>query len=112
MEMSIDQRDDGVTWVVLSGQMDLAGAQQIDTRFSAVSGGSRKVLVDLSGVGFLASMGIRTLVMGAKTVASKGGKMVLFQPNPEVEKVLVSSGIDTIVSIVHDHDTANAKLSG
>jgi anti-sigma B factor antagonist len=110
MDMMIEQMEDGVTRVTLVGQMDLAGAQQIDTRFSAVSGGSSKVLVDLSEVGFLASMGIRTIVMGAKTISSKGGKMVLFRPNADVEKVLLSSGIDSLVPIAHDLDTAQATL--
>jgi anti-anti-sigma regulatory factor len=57
-------------------------------------------------------MGIRTIVMGAKTISSKGGKKVLFRRNADVEKVLLSSGIDTLVPIAHDLETAQAKLFG
>ena len=57
-------------------------------------------------VPFLASMGIRTLLIGAKIVKAKGGFMALLKPTPDVEKVLVSSGTNTVIPILHDLDAA------
>jgi len=102
---------DGVLKITLVGKMDLAGAQQIDLRFNALSGGHLKVIVDLSGVIFLASMGLRTLIMGAKTVNKKGGKLVLLNPTPDVEQVLVASGVDDLMPVCHDFAVAHEKLS-
>lgn len=48
--------------------MDVMGAMQIDVQFSAVAAANRAVVVDLSEVEFLASMGLRTLIMGAKSM--------------------------------------------
>ncbi len=111
MEMMIETLADGVMKVNLVGRLDVLGAQQIDLQFSVVSGSQRRVVVDLERVSFLASMGIRTIVMGAKAISAKGGKMALLRPTAEVEKVLTSSGIDTVVPIVHDLDVAIGAVS-
>jgi anti-anti-sigma factor len=96
----------GVTKVVLDGQLDIMGAQTIDLRFSVIAGSSKAVVVDLSAVSFVASIGIRTLLTGAKTVQSKGGKLVLLSPTPAVEKVLKVTGVDTLMPIFGDLDAA------
>jgi anti-anti-sigma factor len=106
MEMKIETLDGGVTKVNLVGKLDIAGAMDIDLHFNVVVGSQRQVIVDLSQVSFLASMGIRTLIMGAKGVKSKGGRMALLSPTPEVEQVLTVSGTDTLIPIEHDLDAA------
>jgi len=111
MELNIENLPNDVSHLILIGKMDLAGAQQIDIRFSAATGSTRKALVDLSQVSFLASMGIRTLVLGAKNVQSKGGKMVFLKPSAEVAQVLTAAGIDTIVPIHQDLESALSALS-
>jgi anti-anti-sigma factor len=58
--------------------------------------------VDLSGVTFIASLGIRTLITGAKATANNGGKMVLLNPQPNVERVLRTSRVDTVIPIIDD----------
>ena len=88
--------------------MDIEGAHAIDTRFSVISGSRKKVIVDLSAVSFMASIGIRTLVMGAKAITNKGGKIALLSPQPGVEKVLETTGIDTIIPIAKDIAAAAA----
>ncbi len=112
MEMTIEALANGVTKVNLLGRLDIAAAQQIDMQFNIVSGSKRKVIVDIEQVSFLASIGIRTIVIGAKTVKSKGGQMVLLKPMPDVEKVLITSGIDTIIPILHDLDSAVGAVAG
>src|SRR5271168_5286377 len=76
MEMKTETINGDVAKIILTGRLDILGAQQIDLHFTAITGSQRKVIVDLEGVLFLASMGIRTLIMGAKSVKSKGGRMV------------------------------------
>ena len=51
---------------------------------------------------FLASLGIRTLIVGAKATASNGGKLVLLNPQPNVESVLRGSNVDTVMPIIAD----------
>jgi anti-anti-sigma factor len=110
MEMIIESLPDGITKVQLAGKMDLAGAQSIDMKFNVMSGSHRYVIIDLEKVSFLASMGIRTLIVGAKTIQAKGGRMVLLSPSEEVENVLIGSGITTMIPIAKDESTAIGLL--
>lgn len=109
--MQIETLADDIAKVNLAGRMDILGAQKIDLHFSVVVGSRRKVVVDLAQVSFLASMGIRTLILGAKAVKSKGGKMVLLNPTADVEKVLTDTGAEAIVPILHDLDAALAAVA-
>jgi anti-sigma B factor antagonist len=84
MDMQVEELDGGVTNVMLRGRLDTVGAGAIDLKFSAVAGSKRAIVVDLSGIDFLASLGIRVLVMGAKAVRNKGGKLVLLSPDENV----------------------------
>ena len=55
-------------------------------------------------------MGLRSIVIPARAVKSRGGKVVLFAPNEMVESVLKTSGIDTLLPVRHDLDAAIAEL--
>jgi anti-sigma B factor antagonist len=112
MEMKIETLADDITKVNLEGRLDILGAQQIDLHFNVIVASQRKVIVDLEQVLFLASMGIRTLIIGAKTVKLKGGRMVLLRPSADVHKVLTAMGTDTVIPIVHDLETAISAVSG
>jgi anti-anti-sigma factor len=91
--------------------MDSAGAQSIEMRFTALTV-TRKapVLVDLSGVTFLASIGIRALVTNAKAQKRRGGTFVLYRPSAPVEEVLKAAGIDAIIPIAYDMEGARKAL--
>jgi anti-anti-sigma factor len=112
MELQSRELEPGVLGISLVGRMDSAGAQQIDVRFTALTATHKvQILVDLSQVTFLASIGIRTLVSNARAQQRRGGTMVLYQPIAIVEEVLKSSGIHTIIPIVHDMEGARKALS-
>ena len=108
MNFDVVDMDNGITGVLLSGRMDVQGAIAVDKKFSAIADEKKKVVIDLSQVTFMASLGIRTLIMSCKTLASKGGDMVLLNPQPNVEKVLRTSGVDTVIQIVRDMNAAAA----
>ena len=109
--MTTENLANDITRIILAGKMDLAGAQKIDLKFSVASGNSKRLLVDLEQVSFLASMGIRTLVIGSKAVQSKGGKMAFLKPSTDVAQVLTSAGIDSIIPIFQDLTAASDYLT-
>jgi anti-anti-sigma factor len=106
MKLEIVESDNGVTRLILAGKMDIEGAASVDKEFSDVASSRKKVVVDLADVDFLASLGMRTLVVTAKSIMRRGGRMVLISPQPSVEKALRSSGIDTIIPIASDFNSA------
>lgn len=60
MEMHVEPLGEAITKVTLIGRLDMAGATQIDLKFSVIAGSEKKILVDMSQVDYLASIGIRT----------------------------------------------------
>lgn len=87
--------------VTLAGRLDMVGSEAITMRFASLTAvASRRVIVDLTGVTFLASVGIRDLISNAKAVAQRGGRMVLLVGgNDLVAKTLEATGIGAIVPI-------------
>lgn len=112
MELKIEQVGPSIPCIHLNGRLDIAGAQAIDLKFTANTSAQRKsVVVDLAGVDFIASIGIRMLVTNAKALNAVGHKMVLLRPQSKVEDMLKSTGIDTIIPIASDLDTAIKKIT-
>jgi anti-anti-sigma factor len=111
VQMMVGELNGQVTKVDLAGRLDLAGVQDIETRFNLMAGTRRAVVVDLSEVSFLASLGVRLLLTGAKTIGAKGGRMVLLSPQPRVEEVLQTTGIDSIIPIHRDLASATGGVT-
>jgi anti-anti-sigma factor len=109
--MKLDYEDlaGGVRKIVLAGRMDIAGTNAVDLRFSALAGAHHGgVVVDLSGIEFLASLGLATLVKNAKALKNRNARMVLLNPSPPVATVLEATGIGDVVDVCGDLDAAVA----
>jgi anti-anti-sigma factor len=101
----------GITRVSLSGKLDAKGAEAIENHFIIATKGHDKVAVDLSGLDYIASIGIRILVMAGKAASRQGGKMVVFGANDMVAKVLTASGLPEIVPLHADWTSAQAAMA-
>src|SRR6202167_1945981 len=110
MAIVTEELDGGITKVILDGRMDIEGAAAVDMKMNIIAGSKKAVLVDLQNVSFLGSMGLRALVAPARAIRSRGGKIVIFGPNESVEKVLKTSGVDTMIPIHHQLQNAIAAL--
>jgi len=53
---------------------------------------------------------MRMLLIGAKTMASKGGKMVLLAPVADVAAVLKTARLDSLIPIYDQRDVALAEI--
>ena len=110
MQISTEEMAGGITRVALDGRIDIAGAALVDLKMNVIAGASRKLLIDLQNVSFLGSMGLRSIVLPARAVLGRGGKVVLFAPGELVQSVIKTSGIDSLLPIHHDLATAVAAL--
>jgi anti-anti-sigma factor len=111
MDMQVQDSEGGVTRVVLEGRFDIAGAQEVDLRFSVLAGSAKALVVDMANVSFLASMGVRTLMLSARTMIRRKGIMAVCAAGENVEKVLRSTGFDEIVDLYPDFAAASAALT-
>jgi anti-anti-sigma factor len=98
-KMQIDSATTGdVTVVKLQGNLDTNSAPEAqDFLNGLVDSGSSKLLITLSGVGFVSSAGLRVLLVTAKKVGT--GQLRISDLNPEVLEVFEMSGFSTILSV-------------
>ena len=111
MDMNVTETADGVTHVALDGRFDIAGAQAVDGRFQEIAEKARILVVDLSKVSFLASLGVRTLMVGARTIIRRGAFVAVAGAGEGVEKVLRLTGFDELVGLYPDAAAATAALT-
>ena len=111
MELQYSELQNDIRLIKLIGNLDIMGVGQIETQFAGYCAGDAiRVIVDLSEVEFLASIGIRLLTVTAKSVMSRGGEIVLLNPVPDVQHVLEVTGIPAIIPIYSHLESAETIL--
>ena len=105
MDVSVDEVK-GIRRITLSGRLDADGVREVEADFHAAATAEPNVIVDLSAVPFLASLGIRMLVAASQEQEQLGGKLVLAGPDELTKRVLFTTGIDQLVPVRADADDA------
>jgi anti-sigma B factor antagonist len=86
--------------LVLSGETDLMSARQLSELLTAqLAGGTRHLMVDVSGLRFADSASVRALVLAAKTLRERGGSLVLIRPQHAVARVLDLMGVTELMAV-------------
>lgn len=98
--------------ISLSGRLDIIGTEEISTKFAAFSCvDNKRVIVDLTQISFLASIGIRELISNGKSLQKRGGRMVLLVgQNETVIKTLEATGIDMLLPMFNQIEAAKEAL--
>ena len=111
-KLEVHELPNGIKQIKLIGRLDIIGSGEIETTFAAHSASKKaKIIVDLSELDFLASIGIRLIISNAKAQIKRGGKIVLLNPNPSVNDVLKTAGIDLLIPLYHDLGLASEDLN-
>jgi len=108
MKMDISE-DEGVVKVGLVGRLDTPGVDAIETRFTAaLVPRAARAIVDLAGVEFIGSLGLRMIITIARALHRRGGKMILYAPHGFVAQVLETASLHDIIPVQPDAATATA----
>ena len=109
--MSISYVDvgDQLRRIEITGRLDVEGTNSVASQLVELTQAPKKgVVVDLSSLKFLASIGIRALITAAKAVKERGGKMVLVvDDGSTVMMSIKATGIDKLVPVFDDSDDAD-----
>lgn len=112
MKLDYSELDNGIRLIKLNGALDMNGTYSIEIQFVRhCQGENVRLLVDLSKVNYISSIGIPLLVNTAKSVASRGGKLALLNPQDNVLKVLDLVGVPGIIPIHTSMDSSIADLT-
>ena len=90
--------------IVISGRLDMPGTDSVAAQLEQLTAApKRAVVVDLSQLKFLASIGIRALISSAKDVQKRGGKMALVVNKAStVMMSLEATGVDELIPVFNN----------
>ena len=98
------------TVVSLMGEIDLATADALNQALAqAMEGRPARLAVDVSGVSFLDSTGIRCFVIGARKGSEMGCQLVVRNPTAAILRVFEICGVDEILLEGVDRDATQGR---
>jgi anti-sigma B factor antagonist len=109
MELQIHE-DGSVTVLTVTGDLVIGDAESQfkKTVTRLLEEGHTRLLVDLSGVGFLDSSGLGALVRALTQSQKEGGQTKLLHAGPQIRKLLQMTKLDSVFEI---HDDMEAAVS-
>lgn len=104
--------DDGVAVLAVSGEIDLATIPAFEVAITdALSQRPAALIVDLSGVDFLASAGLQALVATHEKIGGSA-KFAVVAVGPATSRPIQLTGLDQILSLRSSLDDARAAVAG
>jgi anti-sigma B factor antagonist len=99
------------TVVSISGHLGMDATLKIEKKFRKATSGTRKsAIVDLSGVTFITSYGVRMFLDVLQVLEKEGKKLLLVNPQEGVKEILVACELDTLAGIYPTKEAALAAV--
>ena len=94
--------------IALTGELDLSGAPALDEEIArlAAAEGVRRVIVDLRGLVFLDSTGLRLVALAERRLAGAGRNLVLVRGVRTVQRVFELTRMDERLTFVDSPEAA------
>jgi anti-anti-sigma factor len=108
MTLTINEENrDTVLVVSVVGRLDGVTSKALDTHMGArIAAGSDRVVLDLSGVDYISSFGLRLVLVAAKKLNSPGRRFVVCGLSDNVRQVFSVSGFLSILTLRETIDEA------
>jgi len=109
--MQVDTEKTGEVLVIgISGRIDGVTAPELESRLTElIDAGERKLVIDLDGVDYISSAGLRVMLYTAKKLR-KEGRLALSRPRDMVREVFDVAGFGSVLTIVDDREAAKALM--
>lgn len=96
-----------VDLIKVSGRIDSNSAPEFDqTLKESLDDGHYNIVLDLSGVVYMSSAGLRAIVSALRECKKKRGDVRLANPSDRVNEVLHLAGLDALFQVFDDTTTA------
>lgn len=113
MPLKIASHDAQTTRLILDGRLDADGCDKVETAFTAAaSAASGDVLVDLAGVDYIGSLGVRLLIGTARAVRRRGRRMVIIGAQQQPMDVFDTVALADLIPIAATEAEAAGLLAG
>jgi stage II sporulation protein AA (anti-sigma F factor antagonist) len=93
--------------VVLSGRLDMAAAPLFDAEMAPLLAQPHpRILLDLGGVTYISSAGLRSVLALVKHTSKHGGRLALVDIAPQIREIIEISGFPSLMDIYPDRASA------
>ncbi len=111
MEIITRQDDSGVIVFTLNGELDLYHSEELKTAVKArIEGGCKKILFNLSGLKYIDSSGVGSVISILQAARQTGGKIMMSNVDDNVKKIFELTNLLKILEICDDEATALARF--
>jgi anti-anti-sigma factor len=101
---------DDIWSVAPQGRIDSAAARSVEEAFNGLfDEGHNQIVVDCAGVAYMASAGLRVLMIGLRRARTVGGDVRLAAVGPHVLQAFKMSGLDKLFTM---YDTVPDAVQG
>ena len=93
-----EARPDGAElWIVVEGEFELDSAESVRTMIGEhIGDGYRSVVLDLGGVTFMDSSGLRTAIEASKAATGRGLRFAMVPGPPAVQRIFAITGTEEL----------------
>jgi len=110
--MQITQsKNQSIDIIALQGKLDAGTAPALEQKLMAmIDQGSKQLVINLEGLQYISSAGLRVLLMTAKKMKGASGKLALCGLQENVKEIFDLAGFTTIFSIYASASEASGAL--
>ncbi len=113
MSIRVSKIDEGLWSIALGGRIDSAVARAVEEAFNNLSeSGHHRVVVDFSDATYLASAGIRVLILAQRRAQTAGGGVQLAAATTHLEDVMRMAGLEQMFVFNKTVGEAVGRLMG
>ncbi len=91
--------ENGTLTLEVSGRLDAVTAPEFEKTVHDAAEGVQKLIVDLKELSYIASAGLRSLMVAQKKMNQKNGQMVIRNVQPQVTEIFEMTGFDEFLTI-------------
>ncbi|WP_462323480.1 STAS domain-containing protein [Desulfoplanes sp.] len=104
-------KQDGAVVLKVGGRMDAVTAPEFESACtSIIDGGDKNICVEMAGVEYISSAGLRSVLLIGKKLKGLGGGLAFYNLSGMVGEVFKMSGFSSIFPVGESQDDALAKL--
>jgi anti-sigma B factor antagonist len=112
MEITRTNRD-GIAVLALAGRLNQASADTLHSAAMEIAGEDdcKALIIDMGGVDFIASVGIRSLIRPSQALSMRGGKLAVANLNPQIDEFFKLTGLDQMFRVFGTVEEAAADIA-
>ena len=107
MSLEITTKLTGTLWQVkLTGRLDAIEAPTLEQELTAIPAGSQNIELDVSELSYIASAGLRSLLMAKRTADKQNAELVIKDPQQAIKEVFDITGFNKFLKIIYSEQEA------